>query len=113
MAIRYWQGISLIFTSGKSEYYRHCGGRQIKALRKHHPEPIVYIHPQTAEGLVRKKADWVWVATKRGRVRQKAFFSEEIDPRVGGVDCAWWSPEKGGRGPIYDCRESKKHPYGQ
>ena len=85
----------LIFTSWKSEYYRHSGGRQIKTLREYHPEPVVYIHPETAAGLGIKEGDWVWVATKRGRIRQKAVFSEEIDPRVVGVDYAWWFPEKG------------------
>jgi len=39
--------------------------------------------------------DWVWVDTKRGRITQKAFFSDEIDHRVVGVDYAWWFPEKG------------------
>jgi anaerobic selenocysteine-containing dehydrogenase len=85
----------LIFTSWKSEYYRHSGGRQIPTLRGYHPDPVVYIHPKTASGLNIKEGDWVWVATKRGRIRQKAVFSEEIDPRVVGVDYAWWFPEKG------------------
>jgi len=85
----------LVFTSWKCEYYRHSGGRQIKTLREYHPEPVVYIHPETASGLGIKEGDWVWVATKRGRIRQKAAFSEEIDRRVVGVDYAWWFPEKG------------------
>lgn len=85
----------LIFTSWKSEYYRHSGGRQISSLRRHHPEPIVYIHPETAEGLGIEEGDRVWVETKRGRIRQKALFSEEMDLRVVGVDYAWWFPEKG------------------
>jgi len=85
----------LIFTSWKSEYYRHSGGRQIRTLRKYHPDPVVYVHPETAAGLGIKEGDWVWLATKRGRVRQKAVLSEEIDPRVVGVDYAWWFPEKG------------------
>ena len=85
----------LILTSWKSEYYRHSGQRQVKALREYHPEPIVYIHPETAARLGISEGDWVWVATKRGRIKQKTVFSEEIDPRVVGVDYAWWFPEKG------------------
>ncbi len=95
----------LIFTSGKCEYYRHSGGRQIKTLRKRHPEPIVYIHPETAAKLGIEEGEWVWVATKRGRIRQKAFFAEEVDPRVVGVDYAWWFPEKGAEAQ-YGWRES-------
>ncbi len=95
----------MIFTSGKSEYYRHSGGRQIKALRRHHPEPVVYVHPEMAAGIGIKEGDWVWVETKRGRIRQKALFSQEIDPRVVGVDYAWWFPEKGAEAQ-YGWRES-------
>lgn len=94
-----------IFTSWKSEYYRHSGGRQITTLRRHHPLPIVYIHPETAAGLGIREGDWVWVATKRGSVRQRALFSEEIDLRVVGVDYAWWFPEKGAEAQ-YGWRES-------
>jgi anaerobic selenocysteine-containing dehydrogenase len=45
------------------------------------------------------------VETKRGRIRQKALFSQEIDPRVVGVDYAWWFPEKGAEAQ-YGWRES-------
>jgi len=95
----------LIFTSWKSEYYRHSGGRQITTLRRHHPEPMVYIHPKTAAELGIEERDWVWVATRRGRIRQKTLFSEEMDPRVVGVDYAWWFPEKGAEAQ-YGWRES-------
>ena len=95
----------MIFTSGKSEYYRHSGGRQIKALRREHPEPVVYVHPEMAAGIGIKEGEWVWVETKRGRIRQKALFSQEMDPRVVGVDYAWWFPEKGAE-TQYGWRES-------
>ena len=85
----------LTLTSWKSEYYRHSGHRHIKALREYHPEPLVYIHPDTATELGITEGDWVWIATKRGRIKQKAAFSEDINPRVVGVDYAWWFPEKG------------------
>jgi len=95
----------LVFTSWKSEYYRHSGQRQVQALRKYHPEPVVHVHPETAARLDITEGDWVWVATKRGRIRQKAVFSEDLDPRVVGVDYAWWYPEKGAQGQ-YGWRES-------
>ena len=85
----------LIFTSWKSEYYRHSGQRQVKTLRAQHPDPLVYIHPDIAAELGINEGDWVWIATKRGRIQQKAALSDDIDPRVVGVDYAWWFPEKG------------------
>lgn len=85
----------LIFTSWKSGPFRHSGGRQIKALRGLHPEPVVWIHPETAAEVGIEDGDWVYVETRRGRIRQKAKLTEDIAPRVVGVDYAWWFPEKG------------------
>jgi len=95
----------LVLTSWKSEYYRHSGQRQVKTLRDQHPEPLVYINPKTAIESGINEGDWVWIATKRGRIRQKAALSDDIDPRVVGVDYAWWFPE---RGPddLYGWKES-------
>ena len=84
----------LIFTSWKSAPYRHSGGRQIASLRGSHPEPIVTIHPETADKLGIKEGDWVYIETKRGRIKQKATLSTGIDPRVVGADYGWWFPEK-------------------
>jgi len=95
----------LTLTSWKSEYYRHSGQRQIQPLRNRHPEPVAYIHPHTAVDLGIHEGDWVWIATKRGRIRQKAVLSDAMDPRVVGVDYAWWFPEKG-PGDLYGWRES-------
>ncbi len=49
--------------------------------------------------------DWVYVATRRGKIRQKASFADSIDPRVIEVDYAWWFPEKGPQ-EMYRWRES-------
>lgn len=85
----------LIFTSWKSEPYRHSEGKQIAALRGSHPEPIITIHPETAGKLEIKEGNWVYIETKRGRIKQKATLTASIDARVVGVDYAWWFPEKG------------------
>ncbi|MFW6102270.1 MAG: molybdopterin-containing oxidoreductase family protein [Chloroflexota bacterium] len=85
----------LIFITWKRKPYRHSGGRQIASLRGRHPEPIVMIHPETADWLGIKKGDWVYIETSRGRIKQKAVLTTTIDPRVVGVDYGWWFPEKG------------------
>ena len=38
----------------------------------------------------------VSVETRRGKVKQKAILSPDIDPRVVVVDYGWWFPEQGG-----------------
>jgi anaerobic selenocysteine-containing dehydrogenase len=40
-----------------------------------------------------KDDDWVYIETKRGRIKQKAILSTDVDPRVVGIDYGWWFPE--------------------
>jgi len=68
--------------------------RQIKRLRKIHPDPRVDINPETAAVLGIKEGDWIWIETKRGKIRQKAKLFDGIDKRVINVEFGWWFPEK-------------------
>lgn len=99
------QEYPLIFTTWKSEPYRHTGGRQIASLRGSHPEPVVVIHPETAGQLGIEEGDWVYIETRRGRIKQRATLSTDVDPRVIGADYAWWFPEKEGAS-LYGWAES-------
>jgi len=85
----------LIFTSWKVAPFRHTEGRQIASLRGSHPEPLVHINRQTASKLGISDGDWVYIETKRGRIRQKAQLTNDFDPRVVGLDWGWWFPENG------------------
>jgi anaerobic selenocysteine-containing dehydrogenase len=82
-----------ILTSKKVDVYWHSGGRQIPPLRKVRPGPILKIHPEAAHNLGIKEGDWAFIATRRGRIKQKVNFDESLDPRVVEVDYAWWFPE--------------------
>jgi len=84
-----------LLTSGRCAHYRHTGGRQIASLRGAHPEPLVHIHPQAAKKLGIVEGDWVYVETKRGKMKQKAALSAEIDARVVVAEYGWWFPEDG------------------
>jgi anaerobic selenocysteine-containing dehydrogenase len=84
----------LIMTSRKADVYRHSGGRQISSLRKVRPEPVFKIHPETARGLEIAEGDWAYIATCRGRIRQKASLEESLDPRIIEIAYAWWFPEE-------------------
>ena len=84
-----------ILMSWKSAPFRHSGGRQINPLRQEHPDPMVHIHPETAERGGIHDGDKVVIETIRGRIQQKAHVTKGIDPKVIGVDYAWWFPEKG------------------
>jgi len=95
----------LILTSRKIDTLIHSGGRQIDALRSAHPEPIVSIHPEAAGKLGIANGDWVYIETIRGRIKQKATFNDDIDPRVVVPDFGWWFPEKG-PSELYNWAES-------
>jgi len=84
----------LLLVSRKADVYRHSGGRQIPSLRRERPEPTLSIHPEPASQLGIKEGDWVYIETRRGKIRQKARLDESLDPRVVDVDYAWWFPEK-------------------
>ncbi|MEW6669582.1 MAG: molybdopterin-dependent oxidoreductase [Thermodesulfobacteriota bacterium] len=84
----------LIFTDRKAVSYLHSEGRQIESLREMHPEPLISIHPEAAKELGIAERDWVYVETKRGRIKQKVTLATDVDPRVVYLDYGWWYPEK-------------------
>ncbi|MBI2860642.1 MAG: molybdopterin-dependent oxidoreductase [Chloroflexi bacterium] len=88
----------LVLTSRKLEYYRHSEGRQIPSLRGKHPDPLADIHPETAGKLDIKDSDWVYIETRRGRIKQRAHITDGVDPRVVFIEYDWWFPEKGPEG---------------
>ncbi len=85
----------LVLTSGgRIPYFFNSEHRQIERLRKAHREPIAEIHPETAARYGIVKGGWMWVETRRGRIRQKVKLTDGIDPRVIHVQHGWWFPEQ-------------------
>jgi anaerobic selenocysteine-containing dehydrogenase len=71
----------------------HSEHRQIRSLRRQHPDPIAQINPKKAVELGIKDGDWMWIETPRGRIRQKCQCFQGIDPRVIHAQHGWWFPE--------------------
>jgi anaerobic selenocysteine-containing dehydrogenase len=84
----------LIFTTWHHEGFRHSNNRQVASLRGMEPDPVVEIHFETAKGLGIEDGDWVYIENRRGRIKQRAFLTEGIDPRVVAPSYGWWFPEK-------------------
>ena len=38
--------------------------------------------------------DWVWIETKRGKIKQRANITDGVDPRVINIEFGWWFPER-------------------
>ncbi len=85
----------LVLTTGaRIPYYFNSEHRQIEKLRKAYRHPTAEIHPATAARYGITKGDWMWIETKRGRIRQRARLTTGIDPRVIAAEHGWWFPEE-------------------
>jgi anaerobic selenocysteine-containing dehydrogenase len=85
----------LVLTTGaRIPFFFNSEHRQINKLRRAHREPVAEIHPETAARLGIADGDWMWIETRRGRIRQKAKLTSGIDPRVISAQHGWWFPEQ-------------------
>ena len=82
----------LVMTNGRVPFYHHGTLRNIPQLREMYPAPELWISPEDAgkEGI--GTDDWVWIESKRGKIRAKALVTKGIKP---GTVCMerFWNPE--------------------
>ncbi len=71
----------------------HSANRMLPWSREIRPDPIVEIHPETAERHNIVDGRWVYIESPRGRVKQKAKLNDGIDPSVVVAEHGWWFPE--------------------
>lgn len=100
----YWKEVSsipsaskdypLIMTNAKEDVYMLTGYKQVASLRAIKPEPVVEMHPETAERLGLKEGSWVYIETGKGRVKQRLSFDQDLDPRIVVTSFGWWFPEE-------------------
>ena len=90
----------LILTTGKKTVtYYHSALREIEKLRARHPDPIVQIHPDTADKNGITNSEWVYIETPEGRIKQKAELTTTIHPQVVSIEHGWSFPERPGEDP--------------
>lgn len=88
------QRYPFVLTNHKLPCFQHSSGRMIERLRRFHPDPIVHIQTDAARKMGISEGDWVFIETKRGRIKERANLVAAIDPRVVIADYGWWFPEK-------------------
>lgn len=86
----------VLTTGGRIPFFFNSEFRQLPTLRRAHPDPVVEIHPDTAAERGIADGSWVRVSSPRGRIRQRAKLTPDIDPRVVHVEHGWWFPEAPG-----------------
>jgi len=62
-------------------------------LREIRPDPIVELHPETAEKHDIRDGDWIWIESPRGRAKLRAKLNTGISPTVIVAEHGWWYPE--------------------
>jgi len=73
--------------------YFHSANRMQPWLREIRPDPIVEVHPDTAQKQGIQEGDWVTIESPRGSCRQRAKLNKWIDTRVVVAEHGWWYPE--------------------
>ncbi len=94
----------ILTNSGKVREFFLSEGRQIDSLRRANPDPLVEIHPDTAEKLSIGEGDWVWIETRIARVKMRVKLFDGIARDVVAAQFGWWFPEK--TPPEYGWKES-------
>ncbi len=84
----------LLLTNGKEEAYMLSGYKHVASIRMIRPDPMVEMHPETAQGLGLEEGKWVTIETKNGKIKQRLSLNRSIDPRVVMVAFGWWFPEQ-------------------
>lgn len=90
----------ILITGGRSGLKFHSEHIMLGVgMRERHPEPIMDIHPDTASKLGINDGDWVYIESRRGRIKQRANLSDKIRPDVVNCESSWWYPEMPGEEP--------------
>ena len=92
----------ILITGARSPGFFHTENRQVPWLRELHPDPVVELHPETAQKEGINEGDWVIIESVRGSVRQRAKMFAGIHPQVVAAQHAWWFPEKKDPGHGWD-----------
>ena len=85
-------------TGLREKTYHHSRFREQAWARKVSPDPLLKIHPDTAQSLGVADGDWVSVETPRGRgaCRVKASVTDATAPGIVVTGMGWWLPETAG-----------------
>ncbi|MBW1763714.1 MAG: dehydrogenase, partial [Deltaproteobacteria bacterium] len=86
----------LLSTGGRIAFHFHTQYTNLPWIRELQHYPQVQIHPDTARDHGIEEGDWVWIATKRGKIRQKAKLFSGMDPRMVVVQASFCYWEKRG-----------------
>jgi len=83
----------ILNTGGRFMPMHHSEFMQKELGRVKHPDPLMDIHPDTAQELGISNGDWVYIETRRGRIKQRARYNPGMLRSVVNCQSSWWFPE--------------------
>ena len=84
----------LLMFNGKEAAYMLTGYKHVKYARKLRPQPTVDLNPETAKKFRLKEGDWIYIETKKGRVKQILELDPNLHPKLVYPSWGWWFPEE-------------------
>lgn len=84
----------LLMTNPKEPAYYLTGYKHVAGLRRRTPQPVVEVNPETAKRVGLTDGEWIYIETKKGRIKQMLKLNPELDPRVVSAAFGWWFPEE-------------------
>lgn len=84
----------ILITGSRFMPMYHSEQRQIETARAKVPDPLVTLHPRTAQELGLTEGGWVQVATPQAAIRVKLALSDAVHPQMADLQHGWWFPER-------------------
>lgn len=94
-AVRSGKGFPLLGSTKRPGHFVHTKLRNIKALAKSYPDPLVWLHPQDASERSILEGSEVEVSSPRGQITLKAKLTEDTRPGHIWIDFGWGNPTDG------------------
>jgi len=80
----------VLTTGGRNIAFYHSSHRNIPSLRRHAPDPLLQINPDTAASLGIEDGEWVCLSTPRGSVEIRACLTPGMHPQVVHAPHGYW-----------------------
>jgi len=94
-ATRSGKGFPLLGSTKRPAHFVHTKLRNIKALTKSYPDPLVWLHPRDASERSIPEGSEVEVSSPGGQITLKAKLTEDTQPGHIWIDFGWGNPTDG------------------
>ncbi|MBT7261021.1 MAG: molybdopterin-dependent oxidoreductase, partial [Desulfobacula sp.] len=89
----------ILCTGRRMGPYFHSEHRQVPWLREQQTDPVLEIHPDTAQKYGISNGEKVCVENWLGKITVRALLTPVIHPDIVMAEHGWWFPEKEGKEP--------------